>query len=371
MPDPITQATSDAIDAINPVPSTVPPAAEAGTDGATKDKTPPAAADDGAGAAGAAGADDGKDKGAATPPEGEAGATPPAGDGAEGAGADEPPQELTDALAKEVAELTDEEKALVVEHKDKLTDEQITTFTEAGVIEKEAEDTKPVTAEPFKDGLPKPHEVPENDDDLVLEVEDADGKKIKITTIDDLPEDFMFKDSRQVLKIADQLRDLRDTKAERTKLREENNTISNSTENRNAVVKLWKTELADMQEAGVIPAGEADFEKGKFANKAVQEGVEGIFNYMIELNSARSEKGLPLLSSLQDVLTYRQADERAKAEADADKHKKAVKTEKAKVVAGSKTSTAAPGDKDEPTYVRGSGVGINDIVNESIENLTK
>lgn len=42
---------------------------------------------------------------------------------------------LEDLLAKAPADLTDEEKAFVVEHKEELTDEQVTTLTDAGVLE--------------------------------------------------------------------------------------------------------------------------------------------------------------------------------------------------------------------------------------------
>jgi hypothetical protein len=45
---------------------------------------------------------------------------------------------LEDLLAKEPADLTDEEKAFVVEHKDELSEEQATALTEAGVLEAES-----------------------------------------------------------------------------------------------------------------------------------------------------------------------------------------------------------------------------------------
>lgn len=46
---------------------------------------------------------------------------------------------LKDLLAKAPADLNDEEKTFVVEHKGELSDEQVTTFTEAGVLEAEGE----------------------------------------------------------------------------------------------------------------------------------------------------------------------------------------------------------------------------------------
>ena len=47
---------------------------------------------------------------------------------------------LQELLAKDTSELTAEEKAFIVEHKDELTDEQVTSLTEAGVFEAEADE---------------------------------------------------------------------------------------------------------------------------------------------------------------------------------------------------------------------------------------
>lgn len=336
--DPIAQATSDAINAVNPIANTTAAAAE----DAGKDPNAQNGGEGGEQNNGAQGGDDNANNG----------------------GEQAPQFELTEVAAKEVTALNDDEKAFIVANQDDLTLKQIKAYKEAGI---DFGDT-PVETKPAVE-QPKLHEVPETDDDLTIEVEDAEGNKYKLNGLEDLPEDFVFKDSRQPIEIANKLQASANERARREQLRTENTNTTESGAAKTEVVNLWQKELVELQEQGVIEKGEADFLNGKFGNSKIQQDVDGLFTYMTELNAKRAEAGLPLLVSLKDVQLYRAQDAAAKAQAEADAKAKATKTAKAAVVAGSQTSTQSGGKANEPTYVRGSGLSIDDIVQEQLSNV--
>lgn len=351
--DPISQATSEAIDAINPIMNTTTAATEdanKGGEGAGDDANANNDAENQDGANQGAQGGEGDGQGA---------------DGGQGDGADDAPKfELTDVVAKEVTALDDNEKAFIVANQDDLTLKQIKAYKEAGIDFGDTPiETKPAVEEP------KLHEVPESDDDLTIEVEDAEGNKHKLNTLDDLPEDFVFKDSRQPIAIANKLQEVANERARREQLRTENNTTTEGNAAKTEVVNLWQKELTELQEQGVIEKGDADFVNGKFGNSKIQQDVDGLFTYMTELNTKRAQAGLPLLVSLKDVQLYRAADQQAQAKAAEDAKNKATKNAKAAVVAGSQTSTQSGGKANEPTYVQGSGLTIDDIVQEQMNNI--
>lgn len=370
MPDPIGQAVSDALDSVNPIVNTTDAAADAAADTGADAGAADAGTDAGAdAAAGAAGADAGTDG-----DQGDAGADDAAaGDGADEGDAGGEQLDLATVTTKEVTELDDAEKAFIVENQDDLTVKQLKDYQAAGIdFDGTADaDDKAVETAPIEEPAPKLHEVPENDDDLVVTAIDAEGNEHKFAGIEDMPEDFQFRDSRQVVQIAAQLQELASKRTERANQRAENESMTQSVETKNRVVSMWNTELAELQKEGIIPAGTADFLNGKFANKKVQESVEGLFNYMTDLNSKRQAQGLPLLSSLRDVQHFRAADQAAQAASAAAVKDKAVKTKKAETVAASKGSTAANAAKDEPSYVRGSGQSIQDITEAAINDVSK
>lgn len=284
---------------------------------------------------------------------------------------------LDDVLAVEAADLDDAQKAFLVENKDDLTGKQIKAYTDAG-ISFEADD-KPVKGDGANIEATKPHEVPADDSDLVLEVEDAEGNKFKITKISDLPTDFMYKDSRQPLEVIDGLNDLKTKKAERAKLREENDTIQDSNSTRERVANLWNTEVGQMQADGTLPTGTIDWEKGEYPNAAAKEQIEGLFSFMTEENMRREKAGQPYVVSLRDVVVLK-ADADAKAAAKSGKNKDGktpeqlaqeakdaqIKKDKARKIAASNGDNQNADADDKPTYVKGSGKSITDITEEMI-----
>lgn len=350
--------------------------------------------------------------------------------GGEG-GASTPPAELTTALEKDAAELSDEDKTLINDNADSLTEEQRTTLTEAGVLTggeeldlatvvdidaaeltdeqkeflvenqdeltgkqikayKEAgvdfeADTTPVKGEGAQvKSDAKPHEVPKDDSDLYVEVENAEGEKFKITKIGDLPADFIYKDSRQPLEIYDAIDELKEKKAERAKLRTENDTIEDSNSTRERVATLWNDEVTEMQADGTLPEGKIDWQTGEYPNAKTKEQVEGLFSFMTEENIRREKAGRPYVVSLRDVTVLKaQADAKEAAKSGKNKDGKtpeelakeakdaAAKKKKAQVVAGAQGDNQNPEADDKPTYVKGSGKSITDITEEMINETAK
>lgn len=341
-------------------------------DAAEADTNKPADGADGAGAD-----DKNKGAGAADTADDDKGAGAAGGDGSDGEELD-----LATVLDVEPAELTDEQKAFLVENKDDLTGKQIKAYTEAGV-EFEADD-KPVKGDGAQvKSDAKPHEVPADDSDLYVEVEDAEGNKHRITKIGDLPSDFIYKDSRQPLEIYDAIDELKAKKAERAKLREENATLEDSNSTRERVAQLWSAEIAAMQEDETLPGGTIDWEKGEYPNAKTKEQVEGLFTFMTEENVRREKEGRPYIVSLRDVAVLKaQADAKAAKESGKGKDGKtpeqleqeakdaAAKKKKAQIIKGAQGGdNSNPTADEKPTYVKGSGKSITDITEEMIEGM--
>lgn len=362
MPDPIQQAITSALDSAD---AEINQAAE---DAAKAKGGDGSGAEAGAGAAG----DDDKDKGAGADGAG-------AGDGDGGDGGEE--LDLAEVLEVAPAELTDEQKEFLVENKDDLTGKQIKTLAEAGVSF-EADD-KPVKGEgAVVKSDAKPHEVPADDSDLYVEVEDAEGNKVKITKIGDLPSDFIYKDSRQPLEIFEAIDELKEKKADRAKLRSENETLEDSNSTRERVATLWSSEITAMQADDTLPTGTIDWEKGEYPSAKAKEQVEGLFTFMAEENTRREKDGRPYIVSLRDVAVLKaQADAKQAAKDGKGKDGKtpeqlaqeakdaAAKKEKARKVAGAQGDNGNIDKDDKPTYVKGSGKSITDITEEMISGI--
>lgn len=363
--DPVQNAISQAIDGADAE------STKAAEDAAAAKGADGSGADAGAGAAG----DDNKGAGA----DG-------TGDGGEGAGAGDGGEELdlTTVLAVAPAELDDAQKAFLVENKDDLTGKQVKELEAAGVsFEADDKPVKGQGAQVKTDA--KPHEVPADDSDLYVEVEDAEGNKVKITKTSDLPHDFIYKDSRQPLEILDALNELKDKKADRAKLRSENDTLEDSNSTRERVANLWNTEVTDMQADGTLPEGTINWETGEYPNAKTKEQVEGLFTFMTEENIRREKAGRPFIVSLRDVSVLKAQADAAKAAKDgkgkdgktpeqlAQEAKDAkIKQEKARKIAGAQGGeNGNTGTEDKPTYVKGSGKSITDITEEMINETAQ
>ena len=335
--------------------------------------------------AGAAG-DDNKDKGGAAGAADDDKNKGGQGDGAGSGDGDGNGEQLdlAEVLEVEPADLTDDQKAFLAENRDDLTGKQVKALKEAG-IDLETDDDKPVKAKPTKFSTEgNKSEVPADDSDLFVEIEDAEGKSYKITKISDIPESFMYKDSRQPLEVLDAINDLKQKKADREKARTQNAEVEGSDKNREQVANLWNDEIAELQADGTLPEGEIDWQKGEYGNGRIKKATDDLWTFMAEENSRREAKGLPFVVSLHDVVALKaiadakankdkgggkDKDGKTQAELDAEAKAAKVKAEKARKIAGGQGSNGNVDADDKPTYVKGSGQSIADITEGMINEL--
>ena len=184
-----------------------------------------------------------------------------------------------------------------------------------------------------------------SDEELSIEVVDADGVTHKISVIEDLPEDFSPKNNRQILEIVSQLSKLdakRETQAIETEKAQQEALIQ---ETKEAQFKSWDAEIAELA-------------KDKRITSTDTERVNAVFGYMNEINNARIKAGNPnLVTSFEDALDKFEVKE-AKDNAEAAKKNE---TEKAKAKASLIGRSSASANGDNYVYRAGSARSIDDI----------
>lgn len=191
--------------------------------------------------------------------------------------------------------------------------------------EEPAKEKTPAEAEPKTDEEPAeepekkvtpPEEEPEepvkpseaatpSDEDLFIEVIDAEGVTHKISNIDDLPEDFSPKNNRQILEII-KATDRLDTEREKREADAETAARTEFIEQtKQDQFKSWDSEIAELGKAKRIEATNTD-------------RINEVFGYMNQINEARQKANNPnLITSFEDALDKFEAKEVLdKAEAD-------------------------------------------------------
>jgi hypothetical protein len=228
-------------------------------------------------------------------------------------------------------------------------------------VEPVAPETPPETppeepVEPAGEEDPTPPEEPEapveepkaatapTDEELFIQVEDAEGVTHKISKIEDLPEDFEPKSNRQIIEIVAQLAKL-DAKAE-TLAAEQAEVEARAAENERQQQQFdaWDREIKSLGKDRIDPKD--------------QTRIDAVFDHMIAINKARAEAGNPnRLQSFEDALDKFEAQEIKNAEADKAKAENARAKAKASVIGG----TSAPSTGDAQPYRSGSYRSIDDI----------
>lgn len=184
-----------------------------------------------------------------------------------------------------------------------------------------------------------------SDEDLFIEVEDAEGVTHKISTIEDLPEDFEPKNNRQIMEIikaTDNLDAQRTERQQQAVKAEEEAFVEQTKQDQ---FKSWDVEIGELAKTGRVDAKNP-------------ERLNDVFGYMNEINNARREAGNPnLISSFEDALDKFEAKE-AKDKVEADK-KNGNATAKLKSGVIGRSSAASTGDRY--VYRAGSARSIDDI----------
>lgn len=190
----------------------------------------------------------------------------------------------------------------------------------------------------------KPETTP-SDEELFIEVEDSEGVTHKITSIDDLPEDFSPKNNRQILEIikaTDRIESQLEQRASDKATEAENQLTREATD---AQFDSWDKEVEAL-------AGE------KRLDVTDTERLDAVFGYMREINEARAAAGNPnIITSVEDALDKLEVKE-AK---DAAEMAKVNDNERAKAKSAMIGRSSATSAGDNFVYRSGQYRSIDDI----------
>lgn len=241
----------------------------------------------------------------------------------------------------------------------------------------------PVAAPPAPEEKPaeKPEEAPVLDtSDLWVDVENREGKVVRITLEDGVPDDFTFKNDKSLYEVMDAINEMRSLKASREADIEKFNTEKSereaATKSNQDVLDGWNTEMSDLMDAGVMEKPKAPPANGKeytseeiAADPALQE-MNSVFDFMKTENAKRNADGKSPVRSYGTALTLMRNS--AKAVADADATKKAEEEQKAAddlvkkrgaLVGGTSSQS---GNSKGYVYKRGSAKNIYQVPTDDI-----
>lgn len=219
-----------------------------------------------------------------------------------------------------------------------------TTPTEEPDKEEEAEPASPPDSPDTEEPV-KPEPATPSDEKLFIEVVDAEGVTHKISSIDDLPEDFTPKNNRQIMEIikaTDRLDQQRETNAAEAEKAEQAQFIE---ETKQAQFQSWDNEITELA-------------KSKRVDVSNPDRINDVFGYMNEINNARREAGNPnLITSFEDALEKFEVKESKDADALAKKNG----NDLAKIKSGMIGRSSASSGGSNYVYRAGSARNIDDI----------
>lgn len=212
--------------------------------------------------------------------------------------------------------------------------------------------------------LPEDEEEPEqpveqpDPEGLFIEVEDAAGNKYKITQESDLPEDFVPKNNRQVIEILRQLDKLDAEKANQAASEEQKAQEAAAEQHKQEVLTGWDNEIQSLIDAGIVEAPKAKPGTKMWESDPAVQKLDGVFKFMVEQNTARSQAGKPPLTSFAEAYMLKDAiDAKAQTEAKIKEDNAA-----AKAKAGLIGRNSAPASKGNEVYAAGQARSMDDIV---------
>lgn len=218
---------------------------------------------------------------------------------------------------------------------------------------------EPETPEEIEPEEPaKPEPATPSDEELFIEVEDAEGVTHKISVIEDLPEDFNPKNNRQALEILSKLSEL-DVQ------RKENQTAAETRAEQQAVAqaqqeqfKSWDNEVEELTKAGRLDKVTLPATDPKYLDEPTVTKVNDVFGFMNKINAERTKAGNPnTITSFEDALDKFEANQAKEAEAEAKKNGNDIAKQKAALIGGN--SATAGGNNY--VYRSGSAQSIDDV----------
>lgn len=248
--------------------------------------------------------------------------------------------------------------------------------TELPVTEKPV--ATPVAAPPAPEEKPveKPEEAPVLDtSDLWVDVENRDGKVVRITLEDGVPDDFTFKNDKSLYEVMDAINEMRSLKASREADIDKFNTDKSereaATKSNQDVLDGWNTEMSDLMDAGVMekpkapPANGKKYTPEEIAGDPALQEMNSVFDFMKTENAKRTADGKAPVRSYGTALTLMRNS--AKSIADAEAAKKAEDEQKAADELAKKRGALVGGtssasvDSKGYVYKRGSAKNIYQV----------
>lgn len=229
----------------------------------------------------------------------------------------------------------------------------------------EATPDAPVDDEPEEEPVEEPVEPAKpaepatpSDEDLFIEVEDAEGVTHKISVIEDLPEDFNPKNNRQALEILSQLAKLdteRETRA--VEAAEKEQTLATQIAQQEQF-RAWDAEVAELTKAGRLDKVTLDPKDSKYGDDPTVKKANDVFGYMNKINADRTKAGNPnLITSFEDALDKYEANETKLAAEEAKKNGNDLAKQKSALIGGNSSSASG----DHYVYRAGSARSMDDL----------
>lgn len=225
-----------------------------------------------------------------------------------------------------------------------------------------------VTPEPE---APAPAAAPEpaaqlDTSDLWISVKNADGNDVTLKLDDGIPEDFMFKDDKQLFEVLDSFQEMKQLRADRQaaidKQLADQEAASASERSTQTILEGWNNEMAQLEEAGFLSKPKDAPADGKMytaaetaADPALQER-DAIWTFMKATNEQRAKENKPPIMSFTTAYTLYNKDKTSSADAAALKQENDLAKKKGGVVGG--TSAPAGGGTKGYVYKRGSARNI-------------
>lgn len=200
-------------------------------------------------------------------------------------------------------------------------------------------------------------------DDLWVEVQDSEGNAVKLTYDPEnpgafLPNDFTFKDDKQLMDIMEAKAEMASLFKERTA---EYETELEAAEAKETAAKTdadqtaaWDAEIQDLIDGGFLETPKAKQGDKNFLEDPTVQKVDAVFKYMAEQNKLRLDEGKPVLRSFGTAFNLYTKAQEADAKVIKEKQDNDLAKARGSLVGG--TSTASTGEA--PLYTVGSAKSI-------------
>lgn len=197
-------------------------------------------------------------------------------------------------------------------------------------------------------------------DDLWIEVKDGEGKSIKLSLEDGIPDEFTFTSDKQLFEILQSFEEMKALKKERqTEIdtwNTEHEAKASEAQTQQEVFAAWDQEIKDLIDAKILDSPKLAATDPNFLKDPAVVKVDTVFKYMTDQNTKREADGKPSIRSFAVAYNLYTNDEQTKATADKAKADAELAKKRGAMVGGTSSPTGG-GDKSA-VYRRGSARNI-------------